>query len=599
MSLVLLWCAKTSAVLACGLLTVPLLRRASAATRHAVLTAAVLGACLMPALVWLVPEWPVLPSVFGIQNTSQLTWLDDPVANGSSNVVISSSDAPAPTGFGFADLGLALWGLCSAIVLARLGRSVWAVRALVRGATPLTNAQVPWLDQLRHAFGVRQHVQVLAHPTSSLVAVVGLLTPRLIVPAAASEWSTERWQVVLRHELAHLERRDLWWQWAAHVLTVLQPWNPLSWLSARRLRHESELACDDAVLASGISARVYAAHLLDVARQATRPSVVVTATAIANPSTLERRIHAMLQSHTRRRALTLAGWALTLGAALVISLPIAATSVAEPQSPSSAVPVRVAPATAPAPAAVPTPTSTPVAIPVRPVVVAPTPTPLPTRSTSQTASVTFRVVDQTGGVIPGANITLTRADGTATRGVTNAMGRVAFADLAAGPHEASIALPGFRTGRASLTLTSGQVIDSLVTLEVGGISETVTITCSEPSYFDSVIRLTQALVPSLHAQSGSTPVRVGGSIREPRKTRHVVPTCPAGAATPVVTFVVAARIDTTGKVVDAALQPGIEVSKEMADAALDAVRQWEFTPTQLNGQPVAISLAVTLKFTKS
>ena len=596
MSLVLLWCAKTSAVLACGLLTVPVLRRASAATRHAVLTAAVLGACLMPALVWLVPEWPVLPSVFSLQTTSQLTWLDDPLANGSSNVVISSSNAPAPTGSGFADLGLALWVLCSAIVLARLGRSVWVVRALVRGATPLTNAQVPWLDQLRCSLGVRQHVQVLAHPTSSLVAVVGLLTPRLIVPAAASEWSTERWQIVLRHELAHLERRDLWWQWAAHVLTVLQPWNPLSWLTARRLRHESELACDDAVLAIGISARVYAAHLLDVARQATRQSVVVTATAIANPSTLERRVHAMLQSHTHRRALTRAGWALALGAALVISLPIAATSVAEPQS-SQPGPVRVTPATAPAPAAVPTPA--PVPTPPRPVAVTPRPAPLPTVATSQAASVTFRVVDQTGGVIPGANITLTRADGTATRGVTNVTGRMTFADLAGGPYEALIALPGFRTGRASLTLTSGQVIDSLVTLEVGGISETVTIRCSDPSYFDSVIRLTQALVPSLHAQSGSTPVRVGGSIREPRKTRHVVPTCPAGAATPEVTFVIAARIDTTGKVVDAALQPGIEVSKEMADAALDVVRQWEFTPTQLNGQPVAISLAVTLKFTKS
>ncbi len=52
----------------------------------------------------------------------------------------------------------------------------------------------------------------------------------------------------------------------AELLRAVEWLNPLTWLAARRLRFESELACDDLVLASGVRAPEYADHLVDIAR---------------------------------------------------------------------------------------------------------------------------------------------------------------------------------------------------------------------------------------------------------------------------------------------------------------------------------------------
>ncbi|HEX6098572.1 MAG TPA: transglycosylase SLT domain-containing protein, partial [Thermoanaerobaculia bacterium] len=58
---------------------------------------------------------------------------------------------------------------------------------------------------------------------------------------------------ILRHELAHVRRGDALTLALAELTKALQWFNPLVWLAVKRLRAESERACDDAVVASGIA----------------------------------------------------------------------------------------------------------------------------------------------------------------------------------------------------------------------------------------------------------------------------------------------------------------------------------------------------------
>jgi TonB family protein len=90
-------------------------------------------------------------------------------------------------------------------------------------------------------------------------------------------------------------------------------------------------------------------------------------------------------------------------------------------------------------------------------------------------------------------------------------------------------------------------------------------------------------------------VRVGGRIAQPRKTKDVKPTYPAAAQAARVQGVVIleATIGTTGKVQDAKILRSIPMLDE---PALDAVKQWEFTPTLLNGVPVPVIMTVTVNF---
>jgi protein TonB len=95
---------------------------------------------------------------------------------------------------------------------------------------------------------------------------------------------------------------------------------------------------------------------------------------------------------------------------------------------------------------------------------------------------------------------------------------------------------------------------------------------------------------------GTAPVRVGGSIKPPVKVRDVKPVYPPVAIESRVQGVVIIEIvvDTAGFVSDGKILRGQPL---LDQAALDAVRQWQFQPTLLNGAPVPVIMTVTVNFT--
>ena len=98
------------------------------------------------------------------------------------------------------------------------------------------------------------------------------------------------------------------------------------------------------------------------------------------------------------------------------------------------------------------------------------------------------------------------------------------------------------------------------------------------------------------AAGGSSPLRVGGDIAEPRKIVDVKPVYPQLAQDAKVQGVVILEvvIDTTGGIRDAKVLRSIPM---LDQAALDAVKQWRFTPTNMNGAPQEVIMTVTMSFT--
>jgi protein TonB len=98
------------------------------------------------------------------------------------------------------------------------------------------------------------------------------------------------------------------------------------------------------------------------------------------------------------------------------------------------------------------------------------------------------------------------------------------------------------------------------------------------------------------AAGGQAPVRVGGSIRQPTQLRRVNPIYPAEAQSARVQGVVIleAVIGVDGRVDNARILRSIPL---LDQAAIDAVQQWEYTPTLLNGVPVPVIMTVTVQFT--
>ena len=92
------------------------------------------------------------------------------------------------------------------------------------------------------------------------------------------------------------------------------------------------------------------------------------------------------------------------------------------------------------------------------------------------------------------------------------------------------------------------------------------------------------------------PLRVGGNIKEPARTKHVPPVYPPIAQQAKIqgVVIIEAIIGTDGKVREARVLKPLPM---LDQAALDAVRQWEYEPTLLAGQPIAVVMTVTVIFT--
>ena len=99
------------------------------------------------------------------------------------------------------------------------------------------------------------------------------------------------------------------------------------------------------------------------------------------------------------------------------------------------------------------------------------------------------------------------------------------------------------------------------------------------------------------AKAKIAPVRVGGQIKPPTKTKDVKPIYPAIARSAGVTgsVTIEATIGEDGKVSDAKVVRSVAL---LDQAALDAVRQWEYMPTLLNGVPVPVLTTITVNFTR-
>lgn len=117
--------------------------------------------------------------------------------------------------------------------------------------------------------------------------------------------------------------------------------------------------------------------------------------------------------------------------------------------------------------------------------------------------------------------------------------------------------------------------------------------------------------PSVAGQSGTPqatqneqrvtqtgPLRIGGNVKAPERLKYVVPAYPEAAIAAHVsgTVIIEATIGKDGSVTDAHVLRSIAL---LDQAALDAVKQWRYAPTTLNGQAVPIIMTVTVSFTPS
>lgn len=207
---------------------------------------------------------------------------------------------PLPTGPDTVRAALALWGagslaslaaICTLLVLVGRARRRWPRR---------------WIDDadvyVSRSFGP---------------ALVGVVNPKVVVPAWVLRLKRRARAVIIRHEAEHAQTGDHLSLLYAGLIVAALPWSPATWWMARRLRSAVEMDCDQRVLGSGIAPADYGDVLLNAGTRSWSRWALVPA--MTQPkSLLERRLRIMNEKKTKlnsAQALLLS--ALAVGALVV------------------------------------------------------------------------------------------------------------------------------------------------------------------------------------------------------------------------------------------------------------------------------------------
>jgi TonB family protein len=388
----------------------------------------------------------------------------------------------------------------------------------------------------------RAGVAVRFSDAISVPETFGLRRPVILLPVEAAEWTEERLRVVLAHELTHIERHDWLAQIVAQLSACVYWFHPLAWYALGQLRSERELACDDGVLRMGYRGSDYAQHLVDVARAVRAHTDALSASVpMATRSQLESRIRAILNPAKNRGSVTTM---MKLAAMACTAVAIVLFSTAN-------------------------------------------------GTAADGAALSGNVVDPSGARVPKPMILVATADGSRKLASTtgNDAGEFEVKSLPPGQFVLEVRKPGFRLQTQAITISADRPTSLQVSLDVGSIQETVNVQGQgTPSPAPSRVGASNTAAPQR--------IKVGGNVQAAKILRQVRPQYPAHmkAAGITGTVVLQAVISREGLVINLeSIDP--DVHPDLVAAATEAVTQWQYQPTLLNGVPVEIVTLININFT--
>jgi len=293
------------------------------------------------------------------------------------------------------------------------------------------------------------------------------------------------------------------------------------------------MSCDDRVLNTHTAPAAYAEGLLAVAREASGHATPAALMAMAKPNELEGRLVAVLDNGRRR------GGSGVLVAAMSLVLGLMAV------------------------------------------------TPLAAWQDASGAQMKGAVRDMVG-VIPGAKVVLRlNGDGAAYEFESGPDGLYAVKGLPEGSYSVEVLKPGYAANSLGKLSITSKIRLADFFLEIGRIRETVTV--------DGGKRDSAAATSA--SDSGPKRIRVSGNIQAAKLLSKVNPVYPKEAKAAGVQGTVRMQmvVSKEGNVMGLTLLTS--PSAELARSAMEAVTQWKYSPTLLNGDPIEIQTIVDVNYT--
>lgn len=102
------------------------------------------------------------------------------------------------------------------------------------------------LQQLKSQLKIKRSVSLIRFSQAASPMIIGFIRPVLVLPC--DEYSDEELQFIIRHELIHLKRGDVYIKLLCVLANAVHWFNPLIWIMRREAAIDMELSCDEGVI---------------------------------------------------------------------------------------------------------------------------------------------------------------------------------------------------------------------------------------------------------------------------------------------------------------------------------------------------------------
>jgi len=148
-----------------------------------------------------------------------------------------------------------LWAVGSVWRTFSIGRTIWSTRQLVVSTRPL---------EKKIRFENLDNIKVVTSRLTDSPMVIGVLSPVILLPESLyNELNDNQLTAVILHELAHIQRRDLWVGAFQETIAIIFWWSPVIRIINRKIHINRELACDMRAAKKLASGKQYAQSLVD------------------------------------------------------------------------------------------------------------------------------------------------------------------------------------------------------------------------------------------------------------------------------------------------------------------------------------------------
>lgn len=193
-------------------------------------------------------------------------------------------------------LGMVLFGLWHLLSYLHFQRNVFRWSRPVEKESPLAAA----LEQVSEAMGVGAGIRLLFNNQLQSPLMFGFFRPVLVLPRR--DYQREELFFILRHELTHYKRRDIWYKALLLAANTVHWFNPVIWLMVRNADRDLEISCDAAVVAGADkeTRRRYSEVILANIRREPLVATVLSTHFYGGKETMKERFANILNTKKRR-----------------------------------------------------------------------------------------------------------------------------------------------------------------------------------------------------------------------------------------------------------------------------------------------------------